>query len=91
MSDQLGLEQKKFESGSIIDHRTEDEVWNQEPRGQLAIVSEDHWERTEILRRALDFLKISNWREEELLVCELAPYTRAGKDQKKKKKTIPGL
>lgn len=57
-------------------------MWRQELRGQVAMVTEDHWERTEILRRALDFHKTWNWRE-ELFVHKLALYMEGGKRPKK--------
>lgn len=41
--------------------RTKEEVWSQETRGQVVMVTEDHWEEMEILKRALEFHKIGSW------------------------------
>lgn len=53
------LKQNRIESGSMP-CRTEEKVWSQEPRGQVVMVT-DHWEETEILKRALEFHKIGCW------------------------------
>ena len=55
-----------------------EEVWSQEPRGQVVMITEDHWEETEILKRALDFHKIGSWREEEFKPILSQPFRRGG-------------
>lgn len=57
MSEQL--KQNRIESGSMP-CRTEEEVWSQEPQGQVVMVTEDHWEENEILKRASEFHKIGS-------------------------------